>query len=253
MRASCGDVDTSRRAGAARRAHRRDPAGYVQRGIADTDCAHTSTVVRLPLVLASAFLLGACGTAGPANGWAAPRSDAPRTASAAPRPASPRPLSRPAAPPAERPAPAPTASSAALEMPVVGFDPADLRDSFDAPRSGGRTHRSIDLAAPRGTPLVAVVDGTIRRKHWNALGGRTLYLTSADGRFDYYYAHLDEYAAGIEIGTEVKRGETIGTVGSTGNARGPHLHFQILDRSGRGRGTPINPYPLLRGGGVASR
>ena len=208
--------------------------------------------MRLPLLIASALVLGACGTASPANGWAAPRSDAPR---AAERPPSPRPLSRPAPQPAPR-AEAPRAepaAGAALLMPVVGFDPADLRDSFDAPRSGGRTHRSIDIAAPTGTPLVAVVDGTIRRKHWNALGGRTLYLTSADGRFDYYYAHLDEYAAGIEIGTEVRRGETLGTVGATGNARGPHLHFQILDRSGSGRGTPVNPYPLLRGGDLAAR
>lgn len=210
--------------------------------------------VWLPLVLSS-FLLSACGTAGSANGWAAPkRTD--RTAEASPRsrPATPRTRRAPQTRP-ERPAPPArtVASGAALLMPVEGFAPDDLRDTFASPRSGGRTHRAIDLAAPRGTPLVAVVDGTIRRKHWNALGGKTLYLTSADGRFDYYYAHLDEYAAGIEIGTEVRRGEVIGTVGSTGNARGAHLHFQVLDRSGSGRGTPINPYDLLRDGGLASR
>lgn len=131
-------------------------------------------------------------------------------------------------------------------IPVVGIDGGTLRDSFTAPRSGGRVHDAIDIAAPRGTPLVAVTDGVISRKHWNGLGGRTLYLTSADGRYDYYYAHLDAYAEDIEVGTRVRRGQVLGTVGSTGNARGPHLHFQILDKRGGGRGTPVNPFPLLR-------
>src|SRR5690606_41810107 len=57
------------------------------------------------------------------------------------------------------------------------------------------TRRSSDL-----TPVLAVTDGTVVRKHWNALGGNTLYLRSADGRYDFYYAHLDSYALGIEIG-----------------------------------------------------
>lgn len=136
-------------------------------------------------------------------------------------------------------------TASGLLVPVVGIAPGDLRDSFLAPRSGGRTHHAIDIAAPTGTPLVAVTDGYIRRKHWNRLGGRTLYLTSEDERWDYYYAHLDEYADGIEIGTRVRKGDVIGTVGATGNARGAHLHFQVLDRAGDGRGTPVNPYDLL--------
>ena len=119
-----------------------------------------------------------------------------------------------------------------------------LKDSFHAGRSGGRTHNAIDIAAPRGTPVLAIVDGRVSRKHWNALGGRTLYLTSADGTHDFYYAHLDAYEDGIEIGSTVQRGDVLGTVGSTGNAQGPHLHFQIL-RKGSGRGTPINPYEVL--------
>lgn len=136
-------------------------------------------------------------------------------------------------------------------IPVVGVDGSRLRDSFTSPRSGGRTHNAIDIAAPTGTPLVAVVDGVISRKHWNALGGHTLYLTSADGRYDFYYAHLDRYADGIEIGTRVRRGQTIGMVGETGNARGPHLHFQVLDKRGGGRGTPVNPFHLLRAAELA--
>jgi len=146
---------------------------------------------------------------------------------------------------------APTASG--LVVPVVGIEPNDLRDSFTSPRSGGRTHNAIDIAAPRGTPIVAVTDGVIRRKHWNRLGGRTLYLTSTDGSMDYYYAHLDEYENDIEIGTRVRKGDVIGTVGSTGNAQGPHLHFQVLDRAGDGRGTPVNPYDLLSVPAIAGR
>lgn len=136
-------------------------------------------------------------------------------------------------------------------IPVVGIEPGDLSDSFNSPRSGGRTHRSIDISAPSGTPIVAVVDGTVTRKHWNRLGGRTLYLSSADGRHDYYYAHLDAYENGIEIGSDVRQGDVLGAVGSTGNARGPHLHFQVLENNRSGRGTPVNPYNLLRSADLA--
>ncbi len=202
------------------------------------------------LAAATVFVLSAC--AGPAgssrpNGWAAGRR-ADRTAE---RPAE-RPRSRPARreelqrPPLRVETLPASDRSTALVIPVVGIGGNDLRDSFTSPRSGGRTHNAIDIAAPKGTPLVAVMDGVISRKHWNQLGGRTLYLTSADGRYDFYYAHLDSYADGIEIGTRVRRGQVLGAVGETGNARGPHLHFQVLDKRGNGRGTPVNPFDLLR-------
>ncbi|MEL6614854.1 MAG: peptidoglycan DD-metalloendopeptidase family protein [Bacteroidota bacterium] len=216
-------------------------------------------------------VLVGCGSAGigTANGWAAP----PRTAPAASGETAPRAsasaerasgesgysavrvVSERPSRPDERPrttargprasgAPAP-GLAAGMMIPVDGIDVADLRDSFTAPRSGGRVHNAIDIAAPTGTPVVAVVDGTITRKHWNRLGGRTLYLRSADGTHDFYYAHLDEYEGGIEIGSVVRRGDVLGTVGTTGNARGPHLHFQVLRQTGSGRGAPVNPYDLL--------
>ena len=213
-------------------------------------------------VLIAAVALSACGSAsgtGRAGGWNAPPAGA-RTASDA-RPSSRATRRTPARVPVrpvvlrepnlESTAAVPTASG--LVVPVVGIQPGDLKDSFTAARSGGRTHNAIDIAAPRGTPLVAVTDGTIRRKHWNRLGGKTLYLTSEDGQTDFYYAHLDTYADGVEIGTRVRKGDVIGTVGSTGNARGPHLHFQVLDRSGKGRGTPVNPYDLLSVPALAER
>ena len=197
-------------------------------------------------LVAVSLSLSACAGTGATNGWGAvPKNPRARPAEpVAQRPAPPRP-ERPSprfeAGPDRRPS---TASG--LVIPVVGISGDDLRDTFHAPRSGGRTHNAIDIAAPRGTPLVAVTDGTITRRHWNGLGGKTLYLTSADGQTDYYYAHLDEYAAGVDVGTRVSRGEVIGTVGSTGNAQGPHLHLQVLDKRGDGRGTPVNPYGLLR-------
>ncbi len=198
------------------------------------------------LLVAVSLTLSACASSGSGrpNGWGAPSQ----------RASAERPDSRPARPVTARPAPRPEAPrrmASGLVIPVVGIEGDDLRDSFHAPRSGGRVHSAIDIAAPRGTPLVAISDGTITRRHWNRLGGRTLYLTSADGRYDYYYAHLDEYAAGIEVGTVVRRGEVIGTVGSTGNAQGPHLHLQVLDKRGGGRGTPVNPYDLLRAADLA--
>lgn len=202
-------------------------------------------------LVALALLVGlsACSTTGSANGWAGRRSDGARREA---------PRSRPAPLP-ERPvvfvpqAPAPARSSATLMMPVVGIDPQSLRDTFTDGRSGGRTHNAIDIAAPRGTPLVAVADGTVTRTTWNVLGGRTLYLRSADGRTDYYYAHLDSYEPGITEHVAVRRGDRLGTVGSTGNARGPHLHFQVLTVGGDGRGTPVNPYRLFRTAEMAAR
>ena len=205
--------------------------------------------------LVAGLLLSACAGSGSGrlNGWGAPRGGSPPVAERPAR-ADERPAARPARAPEET---APVAerrpaTASGMVIPVVGIDGGDLRDSFTAARSGGRTHNAIDIAAPRGTPLVAVVDGTISRKHWNGLGGNTLYLTSADGQTDFYYAHLDAYADGIAIGTRVRRGQVLGTVGSTGNAQGPHLHFQVLDKRGDGRGTPVNPYHLLRTAELAS-
>lgn len=102
--------------------------------------------------------------------------------------------------------------------------------------------------APRGTPVLAVSDGNIVRIHSNRLGGKVLYLRSPHGAYDFYYAHLNAYAEGVEVGMQVRQGDVIGYVGNTGNARHtpPHLHFQVLKRNGqRGRGTPVNPYRLF--------
>ena len=139
-----------------------------------------------------------------------------------------------------------------LEIPVDGIKPKDLRDTFKDRRALGRTHEAIDIMAPAGTPVHAVEDGTIA-KLYNSLGGGgiTIYQFDPGQMFSYYYAHLDRYAPGLRDGQQVRRGQVIGYVGSTGNASrdAPHLHFAINRLTQEKRwweGEPINPYDVLR-------
>lgn len=140
-----------------------------------------------------------------------------------------------------------------IQVPVEGVSRSRLRDSFLEGRSGGRTHEAIDIHAPRGTPVVAVSDGTILRMRSGGLGGKHIFHLDEDGRTRYYYAHLDRWAEGLREGQRVKRGDTIGYVGDSGNAQPGdfHLHFSVaLLRDARQwwRGsTPLNPYALLTG------
>ena len=104
-----------------------------------------------------------------------------------------------------------------------------------------------------GAPVVAVVDGTVRKLHLSVPGGITLYQTDPKEEWIYYYAHLDAYAPGIVEGRQLKRGEVLGYVGSTGNAGDPHLHFGIsrLPPSREWwKGVAVNPYPILHERGV---
>ena len=142
-----------------------------------------------------------------------------------------------------------------LVIPVLGVKPTQLFDTFTQARSGGRVHDAIDIMAPAGTPVVAAAPGTVEKLFFSEGGGGiTAYVRSEDGRWSYYYAHLSAYAAGLREGQKLRQGDPVGTVGSTGNANpaGPHLHFAI-NRMEPGerwwQGSPINPYPLLAGGG----
>jgi murein DD-endopeptidase MepM/ murein hydrolase activator NlpD len=143
---------------------------------------------------------------------------------------------------------------AGIAIPVVGVKPEQLVDTYTQARAGGaRLHDAIDIMAPLGTPVVAAAPGRVEKLFFSdGGGGITVYVRSDDGRWTYYYAHLNAYAPGLREGQYIDRGTAVGTVGVTGNANpvGPHLHFAI-NRMNPGerwwQGTPINPYPLLAG------
>ncbi len=141
-----------------------------------------------------------------------------------------------------------------LALPVANVRPSQLVDTFTQARAGGaRVHDAIDIMAPEGTAVVAAAPGTIEKLYFSKGGGGiSAYIRSDDRRWNYYYAHLRDYAPGIREGQRVPRGALIGYVGHTGNASpdGPHLHFavnQMANGEKWHQGTPINPYPLLAG------
>jgi peptidoglycan LD-endopeptidase LytH len=141
--------------------------------------------------------------------------------------------------------------TAGLIIPVAGVTSDQLLDTFSAARGDGRVHDAIDIAAPKGTPVLAVAAGKILRLFQSKAGGTTIYQLSGDEKFIYYYAHLERYADGLYEGRFVIQGETIAHVGDTGNAGAGnyHLHFSIAMTSDPKRwweGVNINPYPLLR-------
>jgi murein DD-endopeptidase MepM/ murein hydrolase activator NlpD len=133
-----------------------------------------------------------------------------------------------------------------MVCPVVGAVAGrDFSNDWGYPRSGGRTHKGNDIFASRGTSVVAVHDGTVTR--WNPpssptrLGGITVTYQTADGS-EWYNAHLDTIADGISPGASVERGQVIGTVGNTGNARTTPPHLHLGRRYG---GSWVNPYPTI--------
>ena len=160
---------------------------------------------------------------------------------------------RPALSPAS---PADVDTSGPIDVPVAGIAVSALHDNFFDARTG-HVHNALDIMAARGTPVVAAVDGTIHKLDSSRNGGLTIYEFDRAQALSYDYAHLDRYADGLSEGQAVRRGEIIGYVGSTGNAKAnaPHLHFAI-ERLGASRqwsrGTPVNPYPILVARGVTT-
>lgn len=132
--------------------------------------------------------------------------------------------------------------------------PRAISDGFGAPRYGGgyHPHAGNDIMAPTGTPIRAPFDGTARTS-WNALGGNAVYVTGALGYV--YNAHLSAYSD--KSTGPVQAGDIIGYVGATGDASGPHDHFEwhpnvlpdewTVSPYGYSKiGTSINPWPLLQ-------
>jgi murein DD-endopeptidase MepM/ murein hydrolase activator NlpD len=114
-------------------------------------------------------------------------------------------------------------------------------DSWGFARSGGRSHKGVDMFNARHTPLLAVVDGRIKFSS-NSLGGRSTHLY-ADNGVVYYYTHLQDHPDNISSGQRVSKGTVVGFLGNSGNARytSPHLHFEV-----RPNGKAVNPYPTVR-------
>jgi murein DD-endopeptidase MepM/ murein hydrolase activator NlpD len=142
--------------------------------------------------------------------------------------------------------------SAPLMIPVANVAAAQLHDTYSESRGAGRPHEAIDILAPRGTKVFAVNDGKVVKLFNSVPGGTTLYQFDPTETYAYYYAHLDSYAPGIAEGRQLKRGELIGYVGSTGNASpaAPHLHFAVFELGPQKRwweGKALNPYPMLAG------
>ena len=152
--------------------------------------------------------------------------------------------------------PAAAQSVNAITIPVAGVQRADLKDTFSDPRTG-HLHGALDIMAPRGTPVLAAVDGTIRKLFNSRAGGITIYEFDEPEAMNYYYAHLDRYADGLREGMKVRRGDVIGYVGSTGNApaHAPHLHFAVSvlpPTKEWWKGEAIDPYPLLMERGITT-
>ncbi|NOZ01125.1 MAG: M23 family metallopeptidase [Deltaproteobacteria bacterium] len=100
-------------------------------------------------------------------------------------------------------------------------------------------HRALDYAAPIGTSVYSVGEGTVSFRGWKGASGRLVVIRHANG-FQSYYAHLHRIAKGLRVGDHVSRGTFIGTVGKSGRATGPHLHFAVA-RDGKF----VNPDELL--------
>ena len=138
---------------------------------------------------------------------------------------------------------APRSVSVPSRMPV---DSPAFTSSFgmrNHPILGGRrAHKGVDLAMPAGSPIYATADGVISRADW--FSGYGLYVAiEHGGELQTRYGHMSRL--NVEAGQQVKKGDIIGYVGTTGRSTGPHLHYEV-----RIAGEAVNPVPYLNGSGT---
>jgi murein DD-endopeptidase MepM/ murein hydrolase activator NlpD len=137
-----------------------------------------------------------------------------------------------------------------MRFPVSGGGTRNLQSFYGDVRDGGRRrHEGVDIFAPRGTPVLAASNGLVTTVGENTLGGNVVWVWDMARGVRVYYAHLQEQW--VRAGTFVRAGDTLGTVGNTGNARTtpPHLHFGIY---ARGEGA-IDPDGFIRPAPAADR
>lgn len=118
-----------------------------------------------------------------------------------------------------------------LSFPVAGLTHRSIGSIWGDEHDGGRrSHEGVDIFAPRGTPVIAPTDGTVKMAEEKDIGGKVVWLADAKRSQNLYFAHLNDW--NVKKGDRVKAGDTLGFVGNTGNARTttPHLHFGIYSR-----------------------
>ena len=103
-----------------------------------------------------------------------------------------------------------------------------------------RPHTAVDYAAPTGTPVHAIGDGTVTLCGWDGSGGGNRIRIKHMNGYETCYMHLSKFASGIKTGARVAQGQTIGYVGSTGHSTGPHLDFRVWKD-----GTPVDPLKMI--------
>jgi murein DD-endopeptidase MepM/ murein hydrolase activator NlpD len=118
-------------------------------------------------------------------------------------------------------------------------------DGFGVPRSG-HSHQGQDLPAAAGTPVVAPRGGVVTAVQFQAAAGNYVVLDARGEDYDYVFMHLTTGSIVVKEGQRVRTGQHLGDVGSTGDATGPHLHFEIWQGAWYGGGHTIDPLPLLR-------
>jgi murein DD-endopeptidase MepM/ murein hydrolase activator NlpD len=116
---------------------------------------------------------------------------------------------------------------------------ASVSSAFGSRRSGA-WHQGIDLSAPKGTPVRATAAGKVVVAERSGAYGRTVVIDHGNG-VTTRYAHLRKIK--VNEGERVKAGEVIGEVGKSGNASGPHVHYEVVRN-----GTPVDPWPFMDGG-----
>jgi len=121
--------------------------------------------------------------------------------------------------------------------PVVGRLMAGFGERTDPFSGEGARHTGVDISAPTGTPVKATADGVVTSAGWNGGYGRCVIIDHGNG-YQTWYGHLSKID--VMEGEEIRQGETLGLVGMTGRATGPHLHYEV-----RIHATPVNPYRFL--------
>jgi peptidoglycan LD-endopeptidase LytH len=154
------------------------------------------------------------------------------------------------APASTAPATLPATAELHLAMPLAGIDASKLTSTFHDARDG-HMHEALDIPAPRGTPVLAVAEGNVAKLFTSKQGGLTVYQFDNSQQYAFYYAHLDKYAPGLKEGMLLRKGDTLGYVGTTGDApkNAPHLHFAVFKlgpEKNWWKGTALDPLPMLK-------